>query len=269
MCRHICIWVVAVLAAVAAMFVSSPVLAGHWELRYTPNAAISIKKVGDRIVGIVNPTFVPGRAGEIELRLAGVPFAKLSAPPYEFGIDPTRPVTPLSGEEYKGFGAVSIRDSLDYTIEAYVVESKNRKQSAVPALTFRLEKTDAMQSAVTGLSEGQLKELLKKAYNEGLKTGQLTPEVGATAQSVQTGRIVVRLWDEKGFLAKGKVMIRSRTGERLLDVDGRAGLEVPAGQVEILVPKGQGWRFESGQKAEVNLASGGWVFWDLVKGGAR
>jgi len=273
------VWLAVAFLAVAAVF-TPPVWAGHWELKYTPNAAISLTMVGERIVGIVNPVFGPGRAGELELRLAGVPFLKLAAPPYEFSFDPSRPIEPLRGEEYRGFGAVTIREGLDYTIEAYVVEKGNRKQSAAPATTFRLEKQIVAPPgpAPVALSEDQLKKLLKEAYDEGFARGQQSisphpqpepPPVQESAVRPETEncKILVRLWDEKGLPDNGKVLIRFRGGEQQLEVSGTAEIEVPAGAVSILVPKGSGWTLGEGQKPTVSAPAGTQIVWDLYKGG--
>uniref|UniRef100_A0A7V3N4P1 Uncharacterized protein n=1 Tax=candidate division CPR3 bacterium TaxID=2268181 RepID=A0A7V3N4P1_UNCC3 len=272
------VWLAVAFMAVAA-FLVSPAWAGRWELKYTPNAAISLTMVGERIVGIVNPAFGPGRAGELELRLAGVPFLKLAAPPYEFGIDPTRPVTPLPGEEFRGFGAVTIREGLDYTIEAYVVEKGNRKQSAAPATTFRLEKQIVAPPGPPSIavSEEQLKKLLKEAYDEGFARGQQSvlphqPEPPPVQEPVvrsetENCKVLIRLWDEKGLPDSGKVLIRFRGGEQQLEVSGTAEIEVPAGTVSILIPKGSGWTLGEGQKPTAVAPAGTQIVWDLYKGG--
>jgi len=262
MYNHQKVGVATLVVAACFLFVGSlPVWAGRWELRYTPNAAISIKMVGDRIVGIVNPTFGPGRAGEIELRLAGVPFVKLAAPPYEFGIDPTRPIAPLAGDEYRGFGSVSIHNDLDYTIEAYVVEKGNRKQSAAPALTFRLEESNTDETTVAGPSEIQLRELLKKAYDEGFRQGQ------GAATSAPTSKVTVRLWDETGFPVSGRVGLRLEREA----VNGQVVEYLPPGSVSVQVFSVPGfiWELASGQTAAMKVFPDQEVVWNLYKKGGR
>ena len=270
------VWLAVAFMAVAAFSVS-PAWAGRWELRYTPNAAISVKMVGDRIVGIVNPTFGPGRAGELELRLAGVPFVKLTAPPYEFGIDPTRPVAPLPGEEYRGFGAVTLREGLDYTIEAYVMEKGNRKQSASPALTFRLEKKAEGEAAPgtaaaptpTGLDEEQLKKLLKEAYETGCRDGRASVTVSSPVPGETTGTAIALVRDEAGHLLDGvKVKFLYQGGEKILETcGGKAIAEVPPGQVSVQLATipGYNWVLSPGSLATVTLAAGQQVVWEIER----
>lgn len=275
--RYLRVWLATLLVVAAIFLVVSVCWAGHWELRYTPNAAISLTMLGEKIVGIVNPTFGPGRAGELELRLAGVPIMRLLAPPYEFVIDPDRPVEPLPGDEYKGFGAVKIREGLDYTIEAYVVEKGNRKRSAAPATTFRLERksvTPAEQPSLS-LTEEQLKSLLKQAYEEGYKRGaEQSPAPKVESESPKTtdsapcppkqARAIVRLWDEKGLPTTGTVLLRYKDGEQRVDVSGSAEINVPPGPVQILVPRSWKCKLFEGKSA-VDLLPGEEVVWNLVK----
>lgn len=300
--------VVITLAVVAAVFVvAAPAsYAGRWELKYTPNASISIKliqykyldKTGQlgwrqsgKIVGIVNPAFGPDRADCLELRLAGVPIQRFVAPPYEFCIDLGEPVSPVIGKEFERFGHFGVKTGLDYTIEAYVISDNGKKKWAAPTLTFRIDEVvNPPTSAVgspreAGPSEAELKELAKKAYEAGYQEGKGVvsavpqPSVGvlpgirpgyykAAPGLPVLGQVIVHLSNVNGMPARGRVKVCYSGGERVLDVNGSATLDVPPGPVSIFTPPGVGWMLKAGQSASGSVQAGQMFRWDLYEGGA-
>lgn len=269
---HKTLWVAIALVAVAAFWVSPPAYAGRWVLQYTPNATISVKLEGDELVGIVNPTFGPGRAGKLELRLAGVAIEQFQSPPYIFRIPLVEPVEPLRIKGQERVRSFRIDPGLDYALEAFVVQADNSRKSAAPATTFRLEEETVTPPGPPplGLSEEQLKKLLKEAYDEGFRRGQAS--VPAPAPQPATGCVLVRLWDEKGLPADGVVLIRSQAGEQRIKVTGQTTVEVPVGQVSIQTQvrpgwtaRNPGWVLAKGQKPEVEIRAGQTISWDLTK----
>jgi hypothetical protein len=272
------VWLAVAILAVAAVF-APPAWAGRWELKYTPNAAISIKLEGDDLVGIVNPTFGPGRAGRLELRLAGVAIKQFETPPYYFSIRLDKPVEPLRIKGQENILSFRIEEGLDYSLEAFVVQKDDSRKSAAPATTFRLEKQIVAPPGPPSIavSEEQLKKLLKEAYDEGFAQGQQSvlphqPEPPPVQEPVvrsetENCKVLIRLWDEKGLPDSGKVLIRFQGGEKQLKVSGSAETAVPEGTVSILVPKGSGWTLGEGQKPTVSATAETQIVWDLYRGG--
>lgn len=263
---------------------STPAQAGRWVLQYTPNAAISVKLDGDELVGIVNPTFGPGRAGKLELRLAGVAVKQFENPPYLFRIPVLEPVIPLRIKGQEKIMSFRIEPGLDYSLEAFVVQSDDRRKSAAPATTFRLEEETVVAapgSPSVGLSEEQLKKLLKEAYDEGFRRGQASvpthnPGPAELRPVAPSGKVMVRLWDKKGLPTNGVVLIKFQGGEKRLEVHGQATVDVPVGQVSIQAQvrpgrtsRNPGWILAEGQKPEVKVQIRQTVTWDLYKEEAR
>ncbi|MCX6806939.1 MAG: hypothetical protein NT135_02360 [Candidatus Berkelbacteria bacterium] len=259
------LWLVAILVVVAAAFVGSvPVWAGHWELKYTPNASISLRLEGNRIVGIVNPAFGPDRGGKMELRIAGVPCRCIPAPPYEFVLDLAEPISPLVGKEYAGFGSFAVKKGLDYLIEAYVIGQDGKRKWAAPTVTFRIDEVaDLGQgSRVSQSSETPMvdvKELAKKAYEAGYRAGLEKASVPALSPPA-IAKVVVKVIG----VGSTEVLVRDSAGDHQLTVQGTAEMDVKPGPVSLFIRQGSGLTL-SGQPAVKEATAGETVVWILER----